>query len=148
MWQRMQTVFLAIVVISMFLMIFFPIWVGADGDTTIKFYPMYLMRGEADVYHPYTWVSILAIASVTIGLIEITRFKNRLLQIKLGALNSLLMAGCMVTAILLARNLQNSYPGSFGFSLFLPAVGMVANSIANRFIRRDEKLVKESDRLR
>ena len=148
MWQRTQTIFLSVVVSSMFLMIFFPIWVGVDGDSVIKFYPMYLMQGESELYLPYTWVSVLAIASVTVGFLEITRYKNRLLQIKLGAFNSLLMAACMVTAILLARNLQNAYPGSYGFSLFLPAIGMVSNSIANRFIRRDEKLVRESDRLR
>ena len=148
MWQRTQTIFLVIVISTMLFMIFFPIWIGANGDQRVAFYPMYLKNGDQEIYHPYIWVSILAIASITVGLIEITRYKNRLQQIKFGALNSLLMAAAMVTAILLVRDLESAYPGAYGLALFMPAAGMVCNSIANRFIRRDEKLVKESDRLR
>ncbi|HOO10052.1 MAG TPA: DUF4293 family protein [Cyclobacteriaceae bacterium] len=33
-------------------------------------------------------------------------------------------------------------------ALFLPIVAMVSNMVANRFIRKDEKLVRDSDRLR
>ena len=149
MWQRVQTIFLGITVAAMFLMIFFPIWEGAEAGERVVFYPFYLKTSGADVYSPFIVVAILAIASFTVGFIEISRFRNRMLQVKLGALNSLLMAGTMVSAILIARNLQSDFgAGAWGISLFMPAVGMICNSIANRFIRRDEQLVRESDRLR
>ena len=149
MWQRTQTIFLAIAVVAMFLMIFFPIWEGSDGGERVVFYPFYLKHPAGQVYSPFVAIAILAIASITVGIIEIGRYRNRMLQIKLGALNSLLMAGTMVAAILMARNLQADLgAGAWGISLFMPAVGMICNSIANRFIRRDEQLVRESDRLR
>ena len=128
----------------MLLMLFFPVWGGSE----VMFYPFYLKSSGPDVYHPYFFVAILGIASFTVSLIEITKFKNRMLQIKLGALNSLLMAAAMVIALILARRLEMEYQGTYGIALFMPAVAMISNSIANRFIRRDEKLVKESDRLR
>ena len=146
MWQRAQTIFLLIVVISMAAMIFLPIWIS--GDTETVFYPFYLKTADADIYLPYTSLAILAIATITVGIIEIGKYNNRLLQIKLGAFNSLLMAANMVLAILLTRDLQAEFGGGFGISIFLPAAGMVSNAVANRFIRRDEKIVKESERLR
>ena len=149
MWQRVQTIFLVVVVAAMFLMIFFPVWESVTEAGRVVFYPFYLKTPDADVYYPYVVVAVLAIASITVALIEISRYRNRMLQIKLGAFNSLLMAGLLVTAILIARGLQGDHGyGSWGFSLFLPAISMLSNSIANRFIRRDERLVRESDRLR
>lgn len=148
MWQRVQTIFLAIANLCLLAMIFFPIWEGTNGSETVTLYPFYLKTESADIYSPYFAVAILAIAAITVGVIEVMKYQNRMTQIKLGALNSLLMAGTLVMAVIYVRNLQASYTGTFGISLFLPAIAMVCNSIANRFIRRDERLVRESDRLR
>ena len=35
-----------------------------------------------------------------------------------------------------------------GFGLYLPGAAVIFNLIANRFIRKDEKLVRDSDRIR
>jgi Domain of unknown function (DUF4293) len=154
MWQRKQTVFLAIAIACLVGMIFFPVWEAKDETSRWVLYPLYygVKTGDANsiVYFPYSIIAILGIAAATISAIEIGKFENRLLQLKLGALNSLFMAGCMGSAAYLAIKLiqANHISGNYGLSLFFPAVAMVCNMIANRFIRKDENLVKDSDRLR
>jgi len=154
MWQRKQTVFLAIAIACLVGMIFFPIWEAKNESARMTLYPLYygVNSGGANTvaYFPYCIIAILGIAAATIASMEIGKYKNRLLQLKLGALNSLLMAGCMGSAAYLAIKLiqANHISGSYGVSLFFPAVAMVCNAIANRFIRKDENLVKDSDRLR
>jgi|SRR6185369_15519677 len=154
MWQRKQTVFLAIAIACLVAMIFFPVWEAKAETTRWVLYPLYygVKTGDANtvVYFPYSIIAILGIAAATISTIEIGKFKNRLLQLKLGALNSLFMAGCLGSAAYLMIKLvqANNIEGNYGVSLFLPAVAMVCNSIANRFIKKDENLVKDSDRLR
>jgi hypothetical protein len=154
MWQRKQTVFLVIAITCLAGMIFFPIWEARDETTRRVLYPLYygVTTNEANtvIYFPYCITAILAIAAATISAMAITKFENRLLQLKLGALNSLFMAGCMGSAAYLAIKLiqANHVGGNYGLSLFFPAVAMVCNAIANRLIRKDENLVKDSDRLR
>lgn len=154
MWQRKQTIFLAVTSLCMVLMIFFPVWVAADNGIQMMLYPLHytVKGGEADItiYYPYSACAILAMASATIAIIEIGKFENRLLQLKLGALNSLLMAGALGAAVYFATRLikTNQLAGGYDLGMYLPAAAMVSNLIANRFIRKDEKLVRDSDRIR
>lgn len=154
MWQRKQTVFLVIVGSCMILSIFFPIWKATDGASEYSLFPLHYtvnVGEEATTqYFPYTLTGILAIAAATVAFFAIGKFQNRLLQIKLGALNSLLMAGTIGSATYFAINLIKTTQavGSYGVALALPAIAMISNMLANRFIRKDEKLVRDSDRIR
>lgn len=159
MWQRKQTVFLSIAIFCLIMMIFFPVWKAQLDQTSWALYPLQLTVQQSSTgtsadkvvsYFPYAVSAILAIAAATIAFIEIGKYENRLLQLKLGALNSLFMAGSMGTAVVFATQLmkQHQVVGEYGYALYLPAVAMICNLIANRFIRRDEKLVRDSDRLR
>jgi len=154
MWQRKQTVFLLIVGVCMLVSIFFPIWRAYAEGVERSLFPLHytVVEGavKSTVYFPYSLTAICAVAATTIAFFEIGKFNNRMLQIKLGALNSLFMAGCIGSAVYFATTLikANQEAGEYGFALFLPVVAMVSNMVANRFIRRDEKLVKDSDRIR
>jgi hypothetical protein len=156
MWQRIQTVFLAIVVLAMAATIFFPIWVYLPGtENSHALFPMHYMVKENGVktvqYFPYSLTAIFAIASATIAFISIGKYKNRLLQRKLGALNSLFMAATVGSAFYFANQLIRSHDivsQQYSLGLYLPVVAVIANFLANRFIMRDEKLVRDSDRLR
>lgn len=159
MLQRIQTVFLSLVVLLMLLMLIFPLWTYQSEDMSITYMltALYLeiKEGTAEatkIYFPYTFVATLAIAAATVGIIEITKYKNRLLQMKLGALNSLLMAGAMGLALYFASDImdekQLTYGWSYGVGVFFPAAAMICNVLANRFIRKDEKLVRSVDRIR
>ena len=154
MWQRIQTVFLAIAVISLVACIFLPIWGFNASDGTIhELYPLHystIQNGARTTnYFPYCITAVLAIASATLAIVSIRRYDNRLLQMKIGALNSFLMAGTIASGIVLSHNLTKiTGGGQYGFGLFVPGIAVVCNLIANQFIRRDERLVRDSNRLR
>jgi hypothetical protein len=154
MWQRIQTVFLAVVIISLVATIFLPIWVYHDeSGQSHELYPLHYTTTKSDQintqYFPYTLTAILAIAAATLALIEIRKFKDRVLQMKLGALNSLFMAGTILSAVLFSNQFIKSFHGgTYGLGLWLPGLAVVCNLISNFFIRRDERIVRNSNRLR
>lgn len=158
MWQRIQTIFLALVIVSMVLGIFFPIWIGVDGEITYKLYPLHFSsyqageNGELIVarYFPYSITAILMVASATIAFMELRRYDNRILQVKMGTLNSLVLMGVMISAVVLANKMTDAHPvnWNYGLGLYIPFAGVTFNWLAVRFIRRDEKLVRDSDRIR
>jgi len=158
MWQRKQTIFLGLTILCLALSNFFPIWSVVDGNQMQMLYPLHYTiktTSGAEVtrvanYFPYALTAILSIAAATIAFIEIGKFENRLLQLKMAALNSLIMMLAIGSSVYFATKLikANQLAGAYDFGLWLPAVAMVSNLIANRFIRKDEKIVRDSDRIR
>ena len=155
MWQRIQTVFLVLAIISLVAAILFPIWAHeALGQTHKLFALHYSITGQSGEmistdYIPYCTTAILAVAAITISIIEIGKFRNRVLQMKLGALNSLFLAGTIASAFIFSNELATEFQGGrLGLGLWLPGIAVLCNLLANFFIRRDERLVRDSNRLR
>lgn len=150
MWQRIQTVFLAITIGSLAVALVQPIWQAQSGDLVIVLTPFYLLKNSVYSYLPYSITAVLAVAGITVAAIEMKRYDNRQLQIKLGALNSLILAFVMICAVWFTSELSSEYATEFkyGLGLYLTFVAVMANWLAVRFIRRDERIVKDSDRLR
>ncbi len=153
MWQRIQTLFLVLVVLSMVVSLFLPIWKLTDGTTEYQLFPFHFTKIENDLritaYFPYCLTAILMVAAATLAVIEIQKFDNRILQIKIGTLNSLILAGVMICVVVFYNNATKEFGyGRFGLSLWIPFIGVAGNWLAMRFIRRDEKLVRDSDRIR
>lgn len=150
MWQRIQTLFLAVTIIALLISLILPLWQGQLGGSTIVLTPFYLLNGDQYNYIPYSAIAMLAVAGITIALIEMRRFDNRIVQMKLGALNTLLLAGLMICVYVFTNNLTTQYPISSPnqTSLFLIFAAVLCNWLALRFIRRDERLVRDSERLR
>jgi hypothetical protein len=156
MWQRIQTVFLAIVVICTVGSVFLPIWVLTDPATGIQhqLYPLHYTQIEQGVrntqYFPYSITAMLLVAAATVAISTIRQYKNRFTQIKLGMLNTLLTAGVMISIVVFMSNLTEKYPSGwrYGLPFYLAFVSVVCNWLAIRFIRRDEKLVRDSERIR
>ncbi len=159
MWQRIQSVFLGVLIVSLILSFIYPVWTTTETSTTIyRLYPIYFMAREAGtngptttgVYFPFAITALLAAASITIAIMEFRRFDNRMLQVKLGTLNSLFLAGIMICDVLFSNQLAKAHPRpwTYGLSLYLTFVAVACNWLAIRFIRRDEKLVRDSERIR
>lgn len=153
MWQRIQTLFLVLVVVSMVLSMFLPIWNITDGTKEMQLYPLHfttIENGErVTAYFPYCITAILMTAAATLAILEIRRFDNRITQIKIGTLNSLILAGVMICVVVFYNNVTKEYGyGRYGLSLWIPFIGVASNWLAMRFIRKDEKLVRDSDRIR
>jgi hypothetical protein len=150
MWQRIQTVFLGITILALGISLVQPVWQGQSEGQPIILTPFYLLQNAQYTYLPYSLTAMLAVAGITIALIEVRRFDNRMLQMKLGALNTLILAGMMISSMWFSSDLTDKYPAGFkyGIGLYMIFAAVICNWIAVRFIRRDERLVKGSDRLR
>jgi hypothetical protein len=153
MWQRIQTLFLVLVVVSMLVSFFLPIWRVSNGTTEMQLYPLHFSTIENGVkttqYFPFSLMAILMAAAATIAVMEIMRFDNRMTQVKLGTLNSLILALVLGSVVYFYNQVTNQYGfGKFGISIWVPFIGVACNWLAIRFIRRDEKLVRDSDRIR
>lgn len=152
MWQRIQTVFLAIAILSLIGSVFLPIWGFQENEKNHQLYALhYLVNDNGDQsreYIPYALTGILFIAAITVAFIEMGKYKDRLLQIKLGALNSLILVGGYGLAVYFGSDFIKNLGGTYGLGIWLPAVAVFCNWLALRFIRRDEKVVRDSNRLR
>lgn len=151
MWQRIQTVFLAIAIVSLLASLVLPIWtIEVNGEKSVLT-AFYYLQGNEYKYNPYSLTAIIAIASATLALTEITRYKNRMTQMKIGALNSLFLVGVIGSGLYFTSQLAKTFPGvqgQYGPGLWIPFAAVLCNLLANRFIRKDERLVRDSDRLR
>lgn len=163
--QRIQTIFLLIVAVSMISVTFSTIWekvsieeqekasltalslIHYTIDTQSKA-PSYTVIAEKPTY----FIAIAAILSAVVALYSITQYKNRMTQLKLGFANIILIAATLGTSIYYMyeaeRLLALSIQGTYKIGIFLPAIAILANSMANRFIKRDEDLVRSVDRIR
>jgi hypothetical protein len=154
MWQRIQTVFLALAIISLIAAIFLPIWIFQDPSG--KSHELYALHytivdngARTTAYFPYSITAILLVAAATLAFMEIRKFKDRVTQIKLGALNSLFIAIALCAGVYFGTTMIKTFQGgTYGLGLWLPAVAVVCNWAAIRFIKRDERMVRDSDRLR
>ena len=167
MLQRVQTIFMTIAAVSMLLILFFPVWEKSDQDFDaakreyaimdafqLRYEQHITSSGEVQLLgtQPTIAISILAVLSALVMFWSISRYKNRLTQVKLNALFSLLSAGTFIAIYLYISKANALFDptifGTFLVSFYLPIVAMLNNFLANRFIRRDEKLVKSMDRIR
>lgn len=157
--QRPQTLFLALVIIANSLVTStgWPIWnkIGASGQkATLYFNEWTLTQGEQiTATHHAIAITILITLSTIITLITIFSFKNRVRQMMLGLMNSLLLAGAMAYSfwIIFKEAMPTFEPelqGQYGYGFYALVVALLANMIANRLIRKDEMLVQSSNRMR
>ena len=104
------------------------------------------------IYIPYILSGSLAALSVIVALFEIFQYRNRLNQIKIGAINALIMAGALIACLYFTYKGQTELlpeiRGNYVFGVFFPLGAMLFNSLANRFIKKDEQLVRSVDRIR
>ncbi len=162
MLQRIQTVLLLGVVGCMGAYCFLPIWekVSQDGVQKMTLNAMGFKTWTANnadgwdlLSHEYPYLILIA-SCLVIGVVfySIFRYDNRLTQIKLGALIALLiMVAVGLSVIILLKNEMNFNAGTKGNYLvgfFIPLGALILNSLANRFIRKDEKLIRSVDRIR
>src|SRR5690348_5723167 len=154
MWQRIQTVFLVIAIVSLLAAILQPIWLFTDASG--KEYELFALHFtiieqgiRTTYYFPYTITAILAIAAITVAITQIRKYKDRMLQLKLGVLNSFLLALTLGAGLYFFMDMNKNYPGGrMGLGFWLPGVAVMCNWLAMRFIRRDENIVRDSQRLR
>ena len=127
--QRIQTIFLLIVVIAQVVLHFQGLDVELFGSIYI--------------------VASLSLVSFLLAIVSISSYKKRVRQILLNNINifiNVLLTGLLIYWLL---NLSGgiSFPEK-GIELAFPPISLFCLFIANIYIRKDEKLVKSVDRIR
>lgn len=166
--QRIQSVFLFLIVLCMAGVLLLPLWTKvapATGERlTLTALGITSERGQtvaangaiaATQHAPVaTWaLAGLALAAGAVALYELFQYRNRLRQMKLGLFNSLLLAGTLGAVVYYIQYVAEpladpTHPGTKLAGFWLPFVALMCNVMANRFIKRDEDLVRSADRLR
>jgi hypothetical protein len=158
MLQRIQTLLLAVVAIAMLATTALPIWEKSSATlnekVTLTSYALEYFKGTTSVSSSNTMVIIiLALISTCIAAFSITQYKKRMLQMTLGLANSITIA--IILGYTFYQVFKVGIPmfepenqGAYGAGFFAAVLAMLCNMIANRFIRRDEMLVKSADRMR
>jgi len=156
--QRIQTVYLSLAFIAMALLFAFPLaqFFSETGAYVFSVTGLKnMVPGGANAFIPMIFLPIIivAVGIALLSLFTIFQYKNRSLQIKLtniGVLAAIaLIMGIFFLYIPMIEKKINIIPDySKAFGIYLPLVALVFMVMANRAIKRDEKLVRSADRLR
>jgi hypothetical protein len=156
--QRIQTVYLTLAIIALAMLYFFPMATFISDLAYLKFFITGLKNMAPDGAVPLSigYVLPLTLGALVIMILAgmaIALYKNRPKQIQLTniavLLNILTILSVLFVYIPLIERtsaIKADYSGSLG--IYLPVVSLMFLVLANRAIKRDEKLVRSSDRLR
>lgn len=157
MLQRIQSIFLALIAVAMLAFLFVNIWQksSADGSETVILNAANMVYSKNGVAVQENQTFVLAAISVVILIlasVSLFSFTIRLRQLQFGLAISVLIAallgGIVYYSFMGEKLIAETQKGSFGPGLLIPAFALILNSLANRFIRKDEEEVRSADRMR
>ncbi len=142
--QRIQTLFLATAA-GLLISMFFTPMVRFTGDptTTIPFVALAAAKG-------FTLTTIFQIVCTVLSVIIIFMYKNRIRQIRLCNLNSIILIGYQIilAVYFFQRTSKLGEDALFTVPCIFPICAAILTFIAMRYIARDEAIVMASTRLR
>ena len=147
--QRKQTLFLVAVFIIGIVMLFVPfisMYSEPNIIWTVTLLPVFAFSMlNSNIYFPI----VLNFFVLIISIITIFQFKKRPLQYKLSNLVTLLNV-FIIGLFFLVSFAKDDFTGTISFSMgaFLPIVSIVCSFLAAHFIKKDEQLVRNADRIR
>ncbi|MBC7390882.1 MAG: DUF4293 domain-containing protein [Opitutaceae bacterium] len=163
--QRIQTIFLTIVIAAMVGFCFSTVWVKVNEKTAdeIILTPISLTYYNGSVGEHLlsnisvaesSMIHILILAGIVslLALVSIVSFKKRVSQMKFGFVNTLLLI--IIIALLNYQIVEGDklvpHPlyGDYKLGFFLPIFALLFNIAANYYIKKDEDLVRSADRIR
>lgn len=156
--QRLQSLFLLLVAVAMVVCLLSTAWsktnpaTGESAQLT-AFALDYSKTGGATTSTPTFYVALLAVVAAGVAVYSLLQYRNRMRQMVLGLVNSLVMIallGCLsyLSAYKGSEFFQPEVRGQYQLGFYAVVVGLISNVLANRFIRRDEQLVRSADRMR
>jgi len=154
MWQRIQSIFLILAAIALGLL-FLPVmsFISISGSqAALQQAEVGMLADGVLNINDQVVFQILTVLGAIASIVAIFMFKNRSLQISLSRLT--LIASILIMILsgiffymdyqLIEANTLIS--GDFG--LLSPILGIIFSFLAIRYIKKDDQLVKSSDRLR
>lgn len=151
--QRIQTVYLLIIVALTVATLFLPLAVLNAGNLLYAFdvTGFSTMNGEAELVYPTWGLFALTAVIALLALATIFLYRKRILQIRLCIFNAILMVGFYGMFAFFLYTFKGEI-GDAGvglkFALAFPCVNLILDYLAIRNIGADEALVRALDRLR
>lgn len=128
--QRIQSIFFLLSALASLLIIFItPVLSNEDG--------LYYL------YNDFPYLRLLLFVSAFISIYAIFQYKNRSKQRLLSSLSRLMITFFYLVVLLVYREKFN-----FESGLFLCIIPFLLLFLASFFIKKDEKLIKDADRIR
>ncbi len=151
MLQRIQTVYLLISLVLMGILGFVPLGEIASGTLLYSFGSRGVIADTGTLVYNGWPLLVLLLIIVFLHVFTISKFKNRILQIRLTIINILLMIGFMLVSwYFISASLTQIGEGVYSFKLPMafPIVAAVLDYLAIRAIGSDEALIRSLDRIR
>lgn len=157
MLQRIQTVYLLLIVVLSIITLFMPVANlinKADLQSliySVNYKGIFLESNGVSTFISSVW-GLTAIAAIVpiVSIVTIFLYKNRKLQVRLSFFNMVLMAGyyALLTIYIWFACLNLNTDWSLKIYTAFPLVNIILNTLAIRAIAKDEALVKSLNRLR
>lgn len=156
--QRIQTVYLSLAFVAMALLFAFPLaqFFSENGAYIFSITGLKnMVPGAENAFSPYIFLPLPLVAAgiALLAGFTIMQYRNRSFQIKLtniGVLASiaLIMSIFFLYIPLIEKKIDIIPDYSKAYGIYLPLVALVFLILANRAIKRDDRLVRSADRLR
>lgn len=140
--QRIQSIFLLLAAGASFSVLAFP-FASKKGTVTSAIFADQVY----DVQDNIVLLVLFAIAGA-LAAISIFLYKNRTIQIRLAIIALLVNLAGIAFAVIYLLQQVNFASIAFSIGIFLPLLAVIFIWLAQRNIRKDEKLVRSMDRLR
>lgn len=146
--QRKQTLFLLVVALIAIILFFLPF---QELNTPAGAWAICLMPGcssgkiTSNIYFPMILNGLVMVLSVA----TIFLYKNRVLQFKVS--NILVLFNVMILGLFFLLDFTIIEQGSaitYKIGAFLPLISIIFGYLAAHFIKKDEQLVRNADRIR
>jgi hypothetical protein len=150
--QRIQTLYLLVATILMAMTLIFPI--ALFQVSGVEFTLSAFSFSGANESQSTLYMGILLALATAVPIVTIFLFKRRTLQIRLCAVEAVLLLGTLVFIGLyywLSNRFFEDYTidhKQFGWSAIMPVLALILDIMAARAIFKDEVLVRSLDRIR
>jgi hypothetical protein len=145
--QRLQSLYLLLAVAAYILLFFFPIAEFSVQDVVNYFSLLEISNGNSNSTFPLIIaVSLLALSC----LVTMFLYKKRPLQIKITAITLLVHMGFVAAVFYSADSIAKKLEtvAIYKAGMYIALIPILFIVLAHRAIRKDEKMVDNSDRLR
>ena len=155
MLQRIQTLYLLGIVALMVAALFTPLAYFVAGTEVYELFAFSLKaEGATEAGQSTMYMGVIVALAILLPLVTIFCFKNRMLQIRLCAVELVLLAGAeifMAIYYYLSNrmfSMMEFHTQGFRIAIIFPIVALILDYLALRAIFKDETLVRSLDRIR
>ncbi|AWV99712.1 DUF4293 domain-containing protein [Arcticibacterium luteifluviistationis] len=155
MLQRIQSALLLLSAIALGVFLSTNMWTSETGTGKVIVNPYHVLvtqGGLSSFSKDIFYIAVMAALAIVLAIFTIFQYKNRVRQMLFVALNSLLIGAAVAVGVYHVKydgmTVQGAGEGNFDIGIYAGFAALALNWLANRFIKKDDKLVKSADRMR